>query len=231
MLDLSQIQYNSEHPTLMAITYTVLCAVLLGILLVFTYDKTTRDVKKAFAFMQGLVLITIVAAMIMQAIGDSIARGLGMLGALSIIRFRTTVRNPRNIVFMFAALAAGIACGVFGFITAIIGTIAFCLTAFVLRYSKFNPKNQLIGRLRLEMPIGYTEIRNIEKVIRKHCSRSNKVTYRLYTSERRANLCLHVYEIKLSKDENGAQLLEELNRFEQLRVATINFSNASPDGI
>ncbi len=115
MFDISSIQYNSENPTLIAITFTVLCALLLGVLISFTYEKTSRTVTRPDHFLQAMVLITVVAATIIQAIGDSVARGLGMLGALSIIRFRTTVRDPRNIVFIFASIAAGIACGVFGF--------------------------------------------------------------------------------------------------------------------
>jgi len=105
MFDISALQYNSENPALIAIVFTVLCSLVLGVLIAFTYEKTNRTIDSPNHFLQAMVLITIVAATIMQAIGDSVARGLGMLGALSIIRFRTTVRNPRNIVFMFSAVA------------------------------------------------------------------------------------------------------------------------------
>ena len=92
--------------------------------------------------------------MVMQAIGDSLARGLGMLGALAIIRFRTTLKNPRNIVFMFAAIATGIACGISGFVIAFIGTISFCFVAVILRFTSFSQANNLIGKLTFQLPKG-----------------------------------------------------------------------------
>ena len=69
MFDLSSLQYNSENPTLMAIAFTVVLSFILGGILAFTYDKTNRDITKPIYFLQTLILIAIVAATIMQAIG------------------------------------------------------------------------------------------------------------------------------------------------------------------
>ena len=101
MVDFFSIQNSTENPTLLLIIYTVLFSFLLSSLIAFTYEKTSREISKPMYFIQALVLLSIVTATVMQAIGDSVARGLGMLGALAVIRFRTTLRNPRNIVFMF----------------------------------------------------------------------------------------------------------------------------------
>jgi len=154
MLDISSLQYNAENPNLITVIYTVLCALSLGILIAFTYVNTTHAKARHNHFIQALVLVTIVAATIIQAIGDSVARGLGMLGALSIIRFRTTVRDPRNIVFIFGAIGAGIACGVFGFLIAFVGTIALCITAFLLKFSSPSPDEKLKGIVDIEMKSG-----------------------------------------------------------------------------
>lgn len=135
MLDYLALQGSTENPTFVTILYTVLLSFLLSSLIAFTYEKTTRKVITPIDFLQSLILVAIVAATVMQAIGDSVARGLGMLGALAIIRFRTSLRTPRNMVFTFAALAAGISCGVYGYVIGIAGTIGFCAAAFILRYS------------------------------------------------------------------------------------------------
>ncbi len=127
--------HNTENPTALTILITVLCSFFLASLLVLTYELTTKGIHRPVHFLQSMALISIVAATVMQAIGDSIARGLGMLGALAIIRFRTVLNDPRNMAFMFAALATGIACGVFGFTIAFIGTIGFCVAAVLLRFS------------------------------------------------------------------------------------------------
>ena len=151
MFDISSLQYNAENPNLITVCYTVVSALGLGILIAFTYVNTTDSESKHNHFVQAVVLVTIVAATIIQAIGDSVARGLGMLGALSIIRFRTTVRDPRNIVFIFSAIAAGIACGVFGFLIALVGTIALCATAFLLKFTAPTGAEKLRGTLYLDI--------------------------------------------------------------------------------
>jgi len=151
MFDISSLQYNAENPNLITVLYTICSAVSLGIMIAFTYGSTTHALARHNHFLQALILVTIVAATIIQAIGDSVARGLGMLGALSIIRFRTTVRDPRNIVFIFGAIAAGIACGVFGFLIALVGTVGFCITAFLLKFAAPVPKAAMRGNIEVQV--------------------------------------------------------------------------------
>jgi len=180
MFDIASLEYNSDNPALIAIVFTIICSLILGVMIAFTYEKTTRTVDRPDHFLQAMILITIVAATIIQAIGDSVARGLGMLGALSIIRFRTTVRNPRNIVFMFASIAAGIACGVFGFLIAIVGTIGFCMMAFILRMSSFSPKKSLTGTLRIEVPRDYEAFPELEKLLNEYCKKYVLISYKVF---------------------------------------------------
>ncbi len=171
MFDLSSLQYNSAYPGLFSIIITVMSSIVLGALLAFTYEKTSREVERPDHFIQAMILVTIVAATVIQAIGDSVARGLGMIGALSIIRFRTTVRNPRNIVFMFSAIAIGIATGIFGLQIALIGTLGFSLTAFALYYSSFSPANDFFGKMRLELDTTSTSEKEVNKIFKKNCSK------------------------------------------------------------
>lgn len=160
---------NTENPTIMTVVITVLSAFFLSSLVVITYELTTKSVHRSLHFLQAMALISIVAATVMQAIGDSLARGLGMLGALAIIRFRTSLSNPRNMTFMFASLATGIACGVFGFTTAFIGTIGFCIAAFVLHFSPLGRTEELIGKLKIEIPLDSDLEQEIERILKKYC--------------------------------------------------------------
>jgi len=119
--------------------------------------------------MQALALVSMVAATVMQAIGDSLARGLGMLGALSIIRFRTVLDDPRNMTFMFASLAVGIATGVYGFTIAFIGTLFFCIGAVILRFSPLSNTKELIGSLKIELPKEGDEESEFNKILDSYC--------------------------------------------------------------
>jgi uncharacterized membrane protein YhiD involved in acid resistance len=110
----------------------------------------------------------------MLAIGDSLARGLGMIGALAIIHFRTNLRDPRNIIFMFASLAVGIACGVHGYNTAFMGTVAFCAAAFLLRLTPFsNAGHHPVNVLRFHLDAGDdAAAQQVEQLLSLHCRRS-----------------------------------------------------------
>ena len=166
---------EASQSTLLGVGISMLASIFLSFMLVLTYRLTSRQVVERREFMQGLALISVVAAMVMQAIGDSLARGLGMLGALSIIRFRTTLSSPRNMAFMFASLAAGIACGVFGFTIAFVGTAAFCLVAFALAFRRGDQRKELIGDLRVNVEPDSDTGDEVERILGKYC-----VRHRLY---------------------------------------------------
>ena len=231
MFDISSLQYNSDNPALFAIIFTVLCALMLGVIIAFTYEKTSRAIDRPDHFLQAMVLITIVAATIIQGIGDSVARGLGMLGALSIIRFRTTLRDPRNIVFMFASIAAGIACGVFGFVIAIVGTLAFCMSAFLLRLSSFSKEKSLTGTLRIEVPRDYEDFPELEKVLNDFCKKYVLVSYKVYPGEKKAHLLLYEYRLKLRATYSGGNMVVKLKEFEDLKVVSLIFQNNMGENI
>lgn len=75
MLDYLALQGSSENPTFVTIIFTVLLAFSLSSLIAWTFDRTTEMVLVPVAYLQSLVLVSIVAATVMQAIGDSLARG------------------------------------------------------------------------------------------------------------------------------------------------------------
>ena len=197
---------------------------MLGVMIAFTYEKTSRTVDRPDHFLQALILITVVASTIIQAIGDSVARGLGMLGALSIIRFRTTVRDPRNIVFMFGAIASGIACGVFGFLIAIVGTVTFCITAFILRYSPFAPAHAMLGVLTIEVHKDFANLDEVEeKTIGRYCERFELERYKAFTSEKKTDLYLYEYTIKLKPQVQLPELARAMNELPAVTLGNLTF--------
>ncbi|MEO1514797.1 MAG: DUF4956 domain-containing protein [Bacteroidota bacterium] len=229
MFDYLSLQHNAENPTLVTILLTVLFAFVLSSLIVFTYDKTSRDVARSLNYMQSLVLISIVAATVMQAIGDSLARGLGMLGALAIIRFRTTLRNPRNMTFMFASLAAGIACGVYGFVIAVVGTMGFCTVAFVLYWTPFSQSNNLIGRLRYEVPAAAPKGESIRKSLKKYCRRFALKKVQIIDSPLEEKNARYEYQLKMRQDTDGDKLIQELYQTADLKAVRLSFEDKADE--
>ena len=118
---------------------------MLSSALAFVYQKTFRGLSYSRNFVQSIVLISIISTVVIQSVGDSLARGFGIMAAMAIIRFRTNFKDPRDTLFVFASLAAGIACGSYTFQIAIVGTLGFSLAAIILYHSP-------LGRPSLPVP-------------------------------------------------------------------------------
>ena len=125
-------------PSFAVAIYSILLALVLSTVLAITYRLTHQRDNFSNNFFQAIVLSSTVSTMVMMAVGDNLAVGFGVLGAVSIIRFRTLIRNPRNIIFIFASLSIGIATGVFGYAIAISGTVLFCISVFLLWMSPYG---------------------------------------------------------------------------------------------
>jgi len=229
MLDFFTIENSSENPTFVLILYTVLFSFLLSSLIAFTYDKTSRNITKPVHYIQALILISIVAATVMQAIGDSVARGLGMLGALAIIRFRTTLRNPRNMVFMFASIAVGIACGVYGFVIAIVGTLGFCTTAIVLRFTPFSQSNNLIGVLRFELGEHDTRLAEIRQILKAHSQQIVLKRYKVLNNTEKPNVVEYEYRVRLKKEDEGLRLAKVLRQIPEVASVRLTIQDTTED--
>lgn len=91
--------------------FRIAIAFLLGMVTALLYRLTSDGPGSSRSFMNTLVMLSMITAMVMMVIGNSVARAFGLVGALSIIRFRTAVKDTRDTAFVFLALAAGMAAG------------------------------------------------------------------------------------------------------------------------
>src|SRR5688572_22823096 len=138
MFELFPDQPAYEYSQMVNILYAFVWAFVLSGTIATTHRLTFTGDQYPKNFFQSLILGSIVTTMVMMAIGDSLARGLGVFGAMAIIRFRTRIDDPRDVLFLFAALSTGLAIGVYGFTIAFAGTVLFCIVAFILHVSPFR---------------------------------------------------------------------------------------------
>ncbi|EST51966.1 membrane protein [Brevibacillus panacihumi W25] len=89
----------------------LLCSFAIGMFIYWIYRKTFRGVVYSYNYNVSFVLMSMLTALIIMTISTNIVLSLGMVGALSIVRFRTAVKDPLDIVYMFWSLTAGIASG------------------------------------------------------------------------------------------------------------------------
>lgn len=115
---------------------------IVGFFIFFVYKQTYSGVMYSFGFGISLIAMALITAMIIITIGSNIILSLGMVGALSIVRFRSAIKDPMAITYLFWAISAGIVLGTGLFPLAVFGSIA--IGAFLLVFSHKNPAISLI---------------------------------------------------------------------------------------
>ena len=141
-----------EFPSFEVALFSLLLSFVLSTVIAVTYQKTYRGVAFSRNLFQTIVLSSTASSMVIMAVGDSLAVGFGIIGAVAIIRFRATLANPRDLIFVFTSLAVGIATGVYGYSIAVAGTLVFCSVAFVLNLSPYGKTTSNSNVLRLTLP-------------------------------------------------------------------------------
>ena len=132
---------NVTSVSMLDMTLALLLAFALGLFIYFVYKKTFAGVMFSSSFGVTLIALTMITTLVILAVTSNVVLSLGMVGALSIVRFRTAIKEPLDIAFLFWSIAVGIvlAAGliplaVFG--SAVIGIV---LIVFVNKKSHTNP--------------------------------------------------------------------------------------------
>ena len=116
-------------------------AFLIGIIIAVVYRKTYRGVLYSPSFTLTLVMLTLITTPVVMCIKSDIALSMGMVGALSIVRFRTAVKDPLDTAYMFWALTMGILLGAGLHLIALIVVLCISVLMFVLTFVKFTHPN------------------------------------------------------------------------------------------
>lgn len=118
--------YISNHAgslTIQEICINFLAALAAGFVIFLSYRFSHSGAVYSARFNVSLWMLTMVTTMVMCVIGNNIALSLGMVGALSIVRFRTAIKDARDTAYIFWSIAVGICCGISDFVTALIGSV------------------------------------------------------------------------------------------------------------
>jgi len=118
------------------VIFNILLASGISLIIAFTHKKTHSGLSYSSSFFATIVLIGVIVCVILIVVQNNIFGALGILGAFALIRFRTIIKETRDIAFVFFSLAEGVAVGLNHYATAIISTPLICLLAYILY--KFN---------------------------------------------------------------------------------------------
>lgn len=141
---------NTGALTLEDMILNFLVAAVLGAVIYLSYRITHSGASYSARFNVSLLMLTLVTTLVMNVIGNNIALSLGMVGALSIVRFRTAIKDPRDTAYIFWGIAVGICCGVAEYVMAGIGTLVIFLMLVLFGAVKSNERYLLIVRCSRE---------------------------------------------------------------------------------
>ena len=125
-------------------------ALLLGLVISSIYKVTHKGLSYSQSFMLTLVFVSIIVAVVMMIIGNNLARAFALVGALSIIRFRTVIKDTKDMAYVFMSLAAGMAAGTSSYFLAVASVAFLAVVAMVLHATNYGSlyKSEFILRFR-----------------------------------------------------------------------------------
>ncbi len=149
---------STDRITTLNILLNISMSFLVGMFIFFIYKKTYQGVLYQRSFNISLVLASTVTSMIIMTISGNLILSLGMVGALSIVRFRTPVKDSMDLIFLFWAISVGIANGVGYFNISIVGSIMIAIFMLILTRSGKGVADTFLLVLQLSDPSKEEEI-------------------------------------------------------------------------
>ncbi len=121
----------------------IILSFILGLFIATTYHFTKKGFSHSQAFIKNLVLLTVVTCTVMMVIGNTVGRAFALIGALSIIRFRTPIKDPLDIGFVFYSIAIGMAIGVKDYKLGITACLLISLLFFIVYRINFGSSQKI----------------------------------------------------------------------------------------
>ncbi len=182
---------------------------VLNFVIAALYTFTHGGYSYSKSFTQTLVLVGVTVTLIMVIIGSDIARAFALVGAMSIVRFRTPVKDPRDLVFVFAGIAVGMACGVQFHIFAVIFTAVMAVLLLGFHFLNFGEISSEGYVLRVRVKQGERD--RVTEVCERNCKRVAVVSVSRVGKEDVEEV---IYEVELKRGVTYSQLMERLNETE-----------------
>lgn len=218
MSDLYQFFSNYSEPvTVKTVLLSLLLAFALAQAVAATYVFTFRGMSYSRSFVLAVAMGGVIACTLMLAINNSIAAGLGIAGSLAIIRFRTALRDPRDMIFIFASMAGGIASGLRVHLAAVLGTALFCVTVFALTAVEFGSQRKFDGLLRFQFPSSADE-GPLAPILRSHTQHFALVSLR---QAGQGETVERAYQVQLADHEQRARLIADLEALDGVQGVSL----------
>jgi uncharacterized membrane protein YhiD involved in acid resistance len=223
---LRALQSGPEAAAPLDVGLRLVLALLLGGVVAWLY-RVTREEQGESSFPPTLVLLSILIAMVTQVIGDNVARAFSLVGALSIVRFRTVVRDTEDTAFVIFAVAVGMAVGAHNLVVAILGITVVAAAAFVMRRPlKVAAHRTAVYSLTIRLPVEAEGSTLLDPVLSRHTEWSD---LHGVATARQGLAVEYSYEIRLKPRQSAEDFVKALLRVEG--VQSVDLQRHAEDAI
>ena len=202
------------------ILFNLLVAVICGLVISYVYRLTYRGPSYSTSFAHALVLLSMITAIVILVIGNNLARAFGLVGAMSIIRFRTAVRDTQDIVFIFFALSIGMAAGVGLTWLAILGTVFISLVIMLLVGTQFASPQKRQYLLQISYQSTPQQELELGQILQQYCHHLKLVNLKNmgYNDELEA-----FYHINFKRKAKSEEMILALNKLKAVKHINLYF--------
>lgn len=204
--------------TLATAALSLILALVLGQAIGAVYMWTFRGLSYTRSFVFTMLSGSIVTCGLMLAIGNSVAAGLGLAGGMALIRFRTSLRDPRDLVFVLASLAAGIGCGLKAWGPTVLATVSFLGASIIYTWTEFGTRSHSDGLLRLELPPTPEAESALASVLGRYTASFALVTLREVAQGKAMQ---HAYQVRLRSPADRTPLVRALEKVDGSRDVSL----------
>ncbi len=200
----------------------VLVAMICGILIALLYKYTYKGLNYSASFTISLIMLTMITAIVIMVIGNNLARAFGMVGAMSIIRFRTAVKDAADIMFIFFALSIGLAAGVKLYSVAVLGTFFVGFVYLIITKFGFTLPQNREFLMQITARGDQLPDNPFINTIKPYCRRQKLVNVKTMGQDP-DQLMEFSYYIKMKDDQKGNLLVADIRRLAGVEQVNLFF--------
>ena len=199
----------------------LLASLVLGGVVAFIYRRARSE--SASSFTATLVLLSILIAMVTQVIGDNVARAFSLVGALSIVRFRTVVRDTQDTAYVIFAVAVGMAVGASNLWVALAGIAVVAIAAFAMKGQAPSPAEeagpeQPPFQLQVRIGLGHDANKLLGPTLDRYLRVRRFVAIETVKQGAATEIC---YSAAMHQDDLAHELVTTLNRLDGVQSVTL----------
>lgn len=205
----------------------LLVAFVCGMIIALVYRFIYKGSSYSATYVNSLVLLTLITSVVILVIGNNLARAFGLVGAMSIIRFRTAVRDVQDIVFIFFALSVGMAAGVGLHLISLAATLMISAVAIVLSTFNFGAPVKPEFLLQISYRSPGTDDSELYSLLKKYAKSYNLVNLKKIDE----NHMEAFYQFSQRRGRKSSELVELLKEIDGVEGVNLFFDENDADPV